>query len=206
MTGALDALPSSLVRPALHAAAREPQVVTRVVAELGSEGLEVVARHPGVGTRVVQRFGAEAVPVGRAVTTDQAVSLARHADDIAQLAPAQRSALLGKIARSPGVVLDYLEKHPRILLTAGGAATVLALKDDIVGTSEIVTGPDGKPVAVAKPGLIERVLVQDKSPIRIGLNALVIILAVAVACWALIRLRGAWKVQRLRYEREELRR
>ena len=202
MVGALDGLPAPLVRPALHAAAREPQVVTRIVTEFGGEGLEVVARHPGVGTRLVTTCGADGGRAGRNLTTDQAVSLTRHADDIAQLPPAQRSAVLDKIARSPGVVLDFLEKHPRVLLTAGGAATVVALKDELAGTTEIVTGPDGKPVAVAKPGLIERLVVHERSPLRTGLNVVVIILACAVAAWALIRLWGTWRVQRLRYLHE----
>ncbi len=202
MVGALDGLPPQLVKPALFAAAREPQVVTKIVTEFGPGALEVAAKHPGVGARIVQNFGDDGVRVGRALTTDQAVSLARHGDDIAALQPAQRSALLGKIAKSPGVVLDYLEKHPRILTTAAGVGTVLALKDDIVGTTEVVTGPDGQPVAVAKPGLIERVIVQDKSPIRIGLSAAVLVLVAFLAGWALIRLWGTWRVQRLRVAHE----
>src|SRR5688572_19367708 len=202
MAGALDALPPALVKPALHAAAREPQVVTRIVTEFGSGALEVAAKHPGVGTRIVQNFGDDGVKVGRALSTDQAVALARHADDIAALAPAQRSALLGKIASSPRVVLEFLEKHPRVLTTAAGVGTVLALKDEIVGTSEIVTGPDGQPVAVAKPGLIERVIVSERSPIRTGLNALVLVLVAFLAGWALIRLWGTWRVQRVRVAHE----
>ncbi len=202
MAGALDGLPPQLVKPALYAAAREPQVVTKIVSEFGSGALEVAAKHPGVGARIVQNFGDDGVKVGRALSTDQAVSLARHADDIAALAPAQRSAVLGKIAQSPRVVLEFLEKHPRVLTTAAGVGTVLALKDEIVGTSEIVTGPDGKPVAVAKPGIIERVMVNEKSPIRTGLNALVIVLVAFLVGWALIRLWGTWRVQRVRVERE----
>jgi len=202
MAAALEALPEQLVKPALYAAAREPQVVTRLVGEFGSGALEVAARHPGIGARLVETFGDDGVRAARALTTDQAVTLARHADDIAALQPAQRSALLGKIASSPRVVLDYLERHPRILTTAAGVGTVLALKDDIVGTSEIVTGPDGQPVAVAKPGLIERVITTERSPIRTGLNALVIVLVAFLVGWALIRLWGAWRVQRVRVAQE----
>ena len=202
MAGALDALPPALVKPALHAAAREPQVVTRLVGEFGSGALEVAARHPGVGTRIVQNFGDDGVKVGRALSTDQAVALARHTDDIAALAPAQRSALLDKIAQSPRVVLEFLEKHPRVLTTAAGVGTVLALKDEIVGTSEIVTGPDGQPVAVARPGLIERVMTGERSPIRTGLNAAVLVLVAFLAGWALLRLWGTWRVQRVRVARE----
>ena len=202
MAGALDGLPPQLVKPALHAAAREPQVVTKIVTEFGSGALEVAARHPGVGTRIVQNFGDDGVKVGRALSTDQAVALARHTDDIAALAPAQRSALLGKIASSPRVVLEFLEKHPRVLTTAAGVGTVLALKDEIVGTSEIVTGPDGQPVAVAKPGLIERVMTGERSPIRTGLNAAVLVLVAFLAGWALVRLWGTWRVQRVRVARE----
>ena len=202
MAGALDALPPQLVKPALYAAAREPQVVSRIVTEFGSGALEVAAKHPGVGTRIVQNFGDDGIKAGRALSTDQAVTLARHADDIAALAPAQRSALLGKIAQSPRVVLDYLERHPRVLTTAAGVGTVLALKDEIVGTSEIVTGPDGQPVAVAKPGLIERVMTSERSPIRTGLNAAVLVLVAFLAGWALVRLWGTWRVQRVRVARE----
>jgi hypothetical protein len=202
MASALDALPPNLVKPALYAAAREPQVVTRLVGEFGSGALEVAAKHPGVGARLVETFGDDGVRAARTLTTDQAVTLARHADDIAALQPAQRSALLSKIASSPRVVLDYLEKHPRILATAAGVGTVLALKDDIVGTSEIVTGPDGKPVAVAKPGLIERVITTERSPVRTGLNALVVVLVAFLIGWALIRLWGTWRVQRMRVAHE----
>lgn len=198
MLTALNDLPPQLVKPALYAAARQPQVITKIVTEFGEGALEVAARHPGVGTRLVTSFGDDGIRVGRALSTDEAVTLARHADDIAALAPAQRSAVLSKIASSPKVVLEFLEKHPRILTTTAGVGTVLALKDQIVGTSEIVTGPDGRPVAVAKPGIIERMLTQERNPVRLGLRLLVLILACALAGWALIRLWGTWRIQRLR--------
>ena len=114
----------------------------------------------------------------------------------------KRSTVQAAFAQSPRVVLDYLEKHPRVLTTAAGVGTVLALKDEIVGTSEIVTGPDGKPIVVAKPGLIERVIVNEKSPIRTGLNAVVLVLVAFVIGWALIRLWGTWRVQRARVSHE----
>jgi len=70
VVAALDGLPTQLVRPALHAAAREPQVMARLVGEVGGGALEVAARHPGVGTRLVENFGDDGIKLGRTLSTD----------------------------------------------------------------------------------------------------------------------------------------
>ncbi len=48
-----------------------------------------------------------------------------------------------------------LKKNPPILKTAAVLIAFFAAKDQILGCSEVTIGPDGKPMVVRKPGVIE---------------------------------------------------
>jgi len=130
---ALDDLPSEMVKPALGALARNEQLYTRLLPRFGSEALEIEVRHPGVGAQLLEKLGPDVVRVGRTVPTDDMVRLARHADDIAQLPPNKSGQILEAFRMNSKGVLNYLEKHPRVLYTAGGVAAVIALKDNLFG-------------------------------------------------------------------------
>ena len=147
----------------------------------------------------VNRFRAS--PGGRQLTTDQSIVLARHADEIAQLAPAQRAGVVAAIRRAPGRVLDFLESHPKILLTTAGVATVVAMKDQLIGdggVSKILA--DGRVITTpGHPGLIERILPTSLKFLSTPLTILVSVIGAGVAGWFAIHLWSAWRIQRLRY-------
>lgn len=163
---AIERLPEELVGPALRAGAREPVLVTRLLAQHGDEVLELAARHPGVGTQLAEKLGKSGIDIGRGLTTDQAIVLTRHADDIVQLAPGPRGQVMDKLRRSPGAVLGFLEKHPRVLLTAAGVGLVLAVKDDFMGAGgDRIIQPDGTIIEPAQ-SFGERVLDQFTTKFR----------------------------------------
>lgn len=144
MVAALDNLSPGLRPAAIRAVGREPQALTGLVNKFGSEALETAARHPGVGTAIGEKLGAEGLSAARSLTTDQAIVVARHADEIAKLPPAQRAGVLAKLKTDGARVVSFLEKHPKTLLTAGGVAVLLGAKDEILGPGDPATGrPQG---------------------------------------------------------------
>lgn len=195
MVAALDEMPGDLLRPALHAAAREPDTLARLVASHGAGALETAARHPGVGSKLVTSLGDEGLTLGRNLTTDQAVVVARHADEIAKLPAAQRTGVMQALSKRPARVVAYLERHPKILLTTAGVVMVVALKDEIIGTTQLALDAAGNPIAVAKPGFIERLIGQ---PVRQATNLLGVVLASILAGWGVIQLWGVWRLRAMR--------
>jgi hypothetical protein len=135
------------------------------------------------------------VKLGRNLTTDQAVVVARHADEIAKLPAAQRTGVMQALAKSPARIASYLERHPKILLTTAGVMTVVALKDEIVGTTQLALDAAGNPIAVVKPGFIERLVGE---PVRNATNLLGVVAASILAGWGAIQLWGAWRVRAMR--------
>jgi hypothetical protein len=140
----LGKLPDDLIEAGIRAAAREPQAVGKLIAQFGDDALLVAAKHPGVGTTIVEKLGVDGIALSKGMATPEAIRLARVADDIAAVAPAQRAAVISKIQRAGGRALDYLERHPKLLLTTAGVSVFLAAKDDILGTAQA-------------PGFVERV-------------------------------------------------
>lgn len=165
----LERLPGELVGPALRAGAREPVLLTRLLAQHGDEVLELAAKHPGVGAQLADKLGPAGIQAGRSLTTDQAIALTRHADDIAKLPPGPRGQIMDKLGRSPGAVLGFLEKHPRILLTTAGVGLVLAVKDDFMGEGgDRIIQPDGtiiEPAASFGERVIDQFTTKFREPI-----------------------------------------
>jgi hypothetical protein len=195
MIRALDGMPPSLVAPAVRAAAREPELTARLVGEYGVDALEVAAKHPGVGAGLAEKLGADGITIGQKLSTDQAVAFARYADDIAARPPGERNELLDAMVKAPSKVLDYLENHPRVLLTTGGVAAIIAAKDNLLG-SPIPSGDHDAP----PPGLIERIVLRGLEKFTVPIVATGVILAGGIVCCVLIRLPGWWKLKALRLE------
>jgi hypothetical protein len=113
-------------------------------------------------------MGRDGIEMGLKLGTDDAVRLARQADDIARLAPAPRSQVLSKLGRNAKGVLSYLEAHPKILLTAAGVAAVLAVEDNFLGEAgERRVLPDGT-VIEPSAGFAERITQRLRSLPRAG--------------------------------------
>ncbi len=127
---ALDEIPPDLVRPALGAVEREPELLTRVVTKFGSRGVQAELKHPGVGGQLVDTLGADGLKLADGLATKDVKGLLPYASDIAQLPPAERGKVLEKILALPGKVVECLNKNPKVLYTAAGVATVLGLGNE----------------------------------------------------------------------------
>jgi hypothetical protein len=198
MLRALDGMPPDLVQPAIRAAAREPELTSRLVATYGKDGFEVAAKHPGVGASLVEKLGTDGIAVGRNLTTDQAVALARYADEIAALPPEERNQLLDAMTKAPAAVLDFLETHPKVLLTVGGVAAVIAAKDNVFGGTGVSTNHG----AMAH-GLIERVIFGVVRKLAGPMKVIFVIVAGGIFCYLAIHLRLLWKMKAVRLRMEE---
>jgi hypothetical protein len=190
IVGALDELQPALRGPALRALEREPQLLTRLVSQHGAEALEAAARHPGVGAQLGEKLGGEGLSAARNLTTDQAIVVARHADEIAALPAAERGAFFGRLNRTPGAVVDFLEKHPKTLLTAAGVTAFLAAKDDILGPP---SGDPSNPAGKRGGGLVYNVWQDTLGLVRKPLGMVTTVLVALVAGWASIQLWGVWR-------------
>jgi len=133
------------------------------------------------------------------LTTDQAIALGRHVDDIAALPPTQRNELL-KLAstqtdRFMTFVGRYVEQNPgKILFTTATTGLVLAEPERILGGDEIVIGPDGQPQVMSKPGMIGRAGEGvANSLIRPIVQAVLWVAVPCLAIYASIKLWGAWR-------------
>ena len=191
---ALDGIPETLVERALWAAQREPATMTRLLSQHGSDALQIAARYRGVGTDIVAKLGDDGVRMARNLTEDQAVIIARHADDIAGLPSSQKNQVVEAILAAPGRVIDYMEKHPKVFMTAAGITTLVALKDDVLGKDEEITiNPDGS-TTTRKLGLIERILARFQKPV----SSVLIVLAVIVGCWGAVKIWGCYRRERVK--------
>lgn len=186
--GSLDRVPPDLIQPAIRAAARDPELTSRLVSAYGDGALELMARQPGVGTALVEKLGANGIRIGNRLTTDQAVALARHAEDIAALPSAQRNQLLDAMTKAPAQFLDFLEAHPKVLLTAGGVSAFIVAKENILGSAVPSTGYD-----TLSAGLVERLIFRLANKFAGPTIAGIMFTVFGIGAYMMIRLRGSRK-------------
>lgn len=170
MVQAMKKVPAELADQAMRAVAREPATVAKLVAAHGEDVLVVAAKHPGVGVDLAQKLGSEGCQVAKELTTDNAIRLARMSEDLAKLPPAERAGILARVAKSPVKVLEWLEKHPKVLTTAVLAAGAYETIDRMLGTS-------------TSPGFLERVATQFHDPLSWVIIAAAVLLFVRVVWW-----------------------
>lgn len=176
MLPALEKMSGDLLGPAIYAAAREPALVTKLVTEYGESALMVAAKHPGVGPEIATTLGREGIDTALRLPTPQAVRLARCAEDIAAapVPPSSKNAVLNAIARAPGRVLDEIEKHPKILMTAAGCATLVAISHD---WKDPIFGQPGQPGFADRS--LDKVLATFKSPI----STVIVLIGLGLIAW-----------------------
>ncbi len=173
---AVDEIPADLAAQALRGLAREPAAMQKLVTELGKDALEVAARHPGLAGKLGTTLGKEGLGFAGKLTTPQASILARHADDLAKLAPAERTTVLSFLKEAPAKTLAWLERHPKILVAGTTATVIVSAREEIFGTAD-------------KPGLLERATRALHSviatPLRITLTSLgaLAVLALVYKFW-----------------------
>jgi hypothetical protein len=180
---AFEKLPPNLRTGAIQEMRRETELMARLAGDYGETALEIGARHPGVGPTVLSKIGRESSEFLVTHPTDQVIRVSRFADDIARATPAQRSDLMALISRAPEKILNLLETHPNILKTSAALGAFLVAKDQLLGTKEVIIGPDGKLVTIGKVGAlgvlgetVENVL---KSPLAIFSAVAGLVIAVA---------------------------
>jgi hypothetical protein len=162
---AVDELPESQARLALTrlSAGKSGRELADATARLGSIALRSELKHPGVGLVLVRSLGDEGADLASRLTTDQAITIGRHADELAALAPSQRQGILAMLRndteRMVAFVGRFVEANPgKSLFTAATTAVILAEPDRILGGDEIAFDADGNPVVVHRAGLAGRVL------------------------------------------------
>jgi hypothetical protein len=185
---AFEKLSPSLRTGAVQGMRREPELMTRLIGEYGETALEVAARHPGAGPSVLSKIGRESSEFLVSHPTDHVIRVARLSDDIAKASPAQRRDLMLLISRAPEKTLNLLETHPKVLMTGAALTAFLAAKDQILGTEEIVIGPDGKPVTIGKTSALRGVVKELGNIVKDPLAIFAAVAGVIIALVALIKL------------------
>jgi hypothetical protein len=185
---AFEKLPLNLRTGAIQEIRRETELMTRLVGEYGESALEIASRHPGVGPGVLSKIGGESSEFLATHPTDQVIRVARLADDIAKATPAQRSELMHLISKAPEKTLNLLETNPKVLMTSAGLVAFLAAKDQILGTEEVVIGPDGKPVTIGKVGTLSGLSKSLENILKYPLAILAAVAGLVIALVALSRL------------------
>jgi len=185
---ALDKLPPTLRIGAIQELRREPELMLRLVADYGETAFEVAARHPSVGPSVLSKIGRESSEFLVTHPTDQVIRVARLSEDIARASPAQRRDLMYLIGKAPEKTLNLLETHPNVLKTGATLAALLMVKDQILGTEEIVIGPDGMPVKIGKASLLEGIVKEIGNIIKNPLAILAAVAGLVIAVVALLKL------------------
>lgn len=162
---ALDDLPPAQVKLALTklAAGKPGRELAEAIAVHGGSALRMELQHPGVGLFFVRSFGDEGVELASKMTTDQAIVVARHADDIGKLPATQKAGLVGMLKGNTeqmvGFVGRFVEANPgKTLFTVAATTVILAEPERILGGDEIVFDADGNPVLISKSGFVDRAM------------------------------------------------
>jgi hypothetical protein len=200
---ALDSLPSNLVDDAVRIAAREPARLTPLVRSYGGKMLTAEVRHPGVGVKFAEQLGEQGLDVCAKTTTDQAITIGRHLDEIAALPTAERQSVLSALTEAPGRLVAFLDKHPLFTITAATAGTLIAVKDQAFAPdAEIEYDKDGKIVRQHQrsPGTV----VAENVSKSLGTVILIVgcVVAAIVGLWGITKLRRGSIAARLQANRQ----
>lgn len=151
-------IPSALGKLAAGAPGRE---LAEATARFGSKAITSELKHPGVGLVLVRTLGDDGANLASKLSTDEAIAIARHADDLATLPPSGRQGVLNLITRDTdrfvSFVGRFVEQNPgKTLFTVATTTVILAEPERILGGDEIVYDADGNPVLISKKGLVGR--------------------------------------------------
>ena len=159
----LDELPPGQINAALVrlAAGKPGRELAEGIGKFGLAALRSELKHPGVGLSLVRNFGEEGAELAARLTTDQAVSVGRHADQIARLPTAQRNGIMALLRNDTERVIGFLgrfvQANPgKTLFTVATTTVILAEPERILGGDEIVFDAEGNPIVVQKAGLVGR--------------------------------------------------
>jgi len=204
---ALDDLPAEqATKAAARLAARETgSELAEVTVKHGTKALTSELRHPGIGGQMVRLFGDDGASLCGKLTADQAITVGRHADDIAKLPVTQRNAVISMIGEQSDRMCRFMgqfvsDNPGKVLFTGVATTIVLANADKVLGDAELVYDQAGNPVLIEKSGLIERLLGPVIGPAARGVallvNGVAIIGILFVAAYALIKLCKIWSTNK----------
>lgn len=205
MLQAVDDLPQEMASQAIRrlGAGAEGRVLAETVERFGSQALRAEVRHPGIGGNLVRYLGGDGAIFASQATRQQAITLSRHAPDIAALPVAQREGLLrimrNDYERFMSFVGDFVNKNPKAsLFTVAATGVFLANSEKLLGDEgDIIIGADGEPQYVAKPGMIERILsdIMQKT-----LSFFLPLLVFACAIWLAIKLFFHYRTAKIKHQ------
>lgn len=175
-----------------------------LVQQYGSRMLRAEVTNPGVSVRLVRGLGDDGLELASKLGRDDAIAIARHADDIGHLPPEQKEGVLtllyGDTRRMVEFMGRFIEKNPGSTLFYGAATTmVLANSERLLGGDELIIDKDGNAVIVSKPGLVGRTVDSflDKIVTPI-LYVLLPIVAIGSAAWIAIKVYYSYRRERHR--------
>ncbi|MEM6469248.1 MAG: hypothetical protein AAF802_06735 [Planctomycetota bacterium] len=161
---AIRELPEAQARSAIaRLAGSGGRELAESIAESGTAVLRSELLHPGVGSMLTKAFGQEGAELASKLTTDQAVMVARHADDLLTLPAKQRQGVLSLIRNDTERVVAFLGRFAadnpgKTLFSVATTTVLLAESDRILGGDEIVFDAEGNPIVVTKAGLAGRTM------------------------------------------------
>ncbi|TWU60482.1 hypothetical protein Poly51_07580 [Rubripirellula tenax] len=160
---ALDDLPAEQVGAAITqlAAGAPGRELAQATMKFGSKTLQSELKHPGVGLVLVRSLGDDGADLAAKLGTDQAIVVARHADDLSKLPTTARQGMMSMMREDATRMVQFMgrfaEANPgKTLFTVATTAVILAEPERILGGDEIVFDADGNPIVVSKSGLIGR--------------------------------------------------
>ncbi len=173
---AVAKLPPELAERGVRALAHEPAAMQKLISETGQEALEAAARHPGVGSQIAKTLGREGAEAATKLGDDAALALARNAEAIAKLPAAERTSLLTALRTKTAQTLSFLERHPKLLLTAAAVGAFVIGKDELLGVN-------------GQAGMLERLV---REPVRlVGM-----VVAGLLGLWGLLKLGFCYRALR----------
>jgi len=192
---AFDEVPENLLKRAVWAAERDPGAMTGLVKKYGSDVLVVAARHRGTGTKILEALGEDGIRLGKVLSEEQGITLAKNADVISGLALDKKKKVIDVLLSAPGRAIDYLEKHPRVLHTATGVALFISLKNAFVGTDKIIKSQDGKTIEIRKRGIFDFLM----TPLAFGVKSISIIIMLFLVFFLAMKLFFSTRYNALKY-------
>lgn len=202
---AFDELSPVLQKGAAQAINREPDLMASLFSKFGKDALTAAAAHPGVGTRVVESLGRPGAELLSKVSEDEAIQLSRLSSQLAKSPEAQRPTLMDAISEAPRKVLDFLENHPNVMLTAAGVTSFIAAKKELLGGAEVIVDKNGVVTVVAKPGFFERISQQFTNTFHAPLAGIILIVGLVILAWAAIKLWSVFRVEKAKVQIAESR-
>ncbi|MCA9140574.1 MAG: hypothetical protein KDB00_27570 [Planctomycetales bacterium] len=162
---ALQELPEAQVKMALArlSAGSAGRELAETIGRVGTSALRSELKHPGVGGILARVLGDDGAELATKLSTDQAIAVARHADDLAALPSGPREGVMmllrNDAQRMVGFMGRFAADNPgKTLFTAATTTIILAESERILGGDEIVFDADGNPIVVSKAGIAGRTM------------------------------------------------